>query len=407
MISRDVSKLFKNIFFVLWLTVLFCPSGDKAAAATMLVYGPTAGGYAETTPGYTITVWTAAQWAVATTAQFAAFNLIVFGDSPPFCFTSPTTVWNAAIANEAVWAPAITGNVLMIGADPDYHILLNGVPPSIVQNFVNFAASGTGTGLYLSLSCVYQTSAVGVPVPLLSGLGSFTVEGAQTGTTVCTDNAHKVAVHPALAGVTDALLSNWNCSVHEGFDSWPAGYLPLAIGTDAPRKNFTAPDGTRGLVYIIAKGSGLAPIPTSTPTFTPTYTSTPTPTATPTMTFTPCGYPGNTCTPTETPTFTPTPNPVDIFRVNKNIFSLGKDKEVTITIGYNKFPGPYGLSIYNTAGEHIRDVVPQNQLLGPINNKVYTWDGKNKSGSPCASGVYILYLVEPFDRKVKRLILVQ
>ena len=462
----------KKFFGFLW-TALLVPALSLAATPTMLVYGPTSGGYAESTPGYIVTVWNTAQWAAATTAQFAAFNVIVFGDAPaPYCITDPT-VWNTAIATESVWAPAVTGNTLIIGSDPDYHIFNSGVPVGVVQNFVNFAGSGTGTGLYLALSCVYESSPPNTPVPLLAGLGAFTVEGAGG----CSNAAHKVANHPALNGVTDTMLSNWTCSVHEGFDSWPSNFIPLAIATDASNLNFTAGDGSSGLVYILASGSQLQPLPTNTPTlsptlsptltptisntftktftpsFTSTYTNTPTytptftytPTITPTPTFTlPPGtntytpVPTNSFTPTYTPTFTYTPTPsytftvtstptitstptvtstptatstatpppIDVFTADKNIFNPSTDKVVTFTIKYNQFPGPYHFSIYNTAGEHILSFPTNPHPTGPIND-LFTWDGKNKNGDECASGVYILYLVEPYSRKVKRLILVK
>ena len=402
MTPNGVLKYFKKMALIILLTGFLSPAGSRAATLTMLVYGPTSGGYAETTPGYTVTVWTAAQWAAATTtAQFAAFNVIVFGDAPsPYCFTDPT-VWDAAIANESVWSPAITGNVLIIGSDPDFHTFNNGVPTSVIQNFVNFAGTGTGTGLYAALSCVYEGSAANTPVSLLAGLGTFTVEGAGG----FSDAAHKVAVHPALNGVTDALLSNWHYSVHEGFDSWPANYLPLAIATDATNKNFIAPDGTSGMVYILAAGSQVKPIPTNTPVLTPTPSPTNTPTSTPTSTYTPCGYPGNTCTPTLTPTFTSVPDPVDIFKIDKNVLDLGRNKAVSIFVQYNRFPGEYSLRIYNTAGEHIRDL-DKRSMSSPV-SQAYEWDGTNKNGDACASGVYILYLVEPYSRKVKRMILIR
>jgi hypothetical protein len=130
--------------------------------------------------------------------------------------------------------------------------------------------------------------------------------------------------------------------------------------------------------------------PTITPTGTPKFTSTPT--QTPTITF--------------TPTVTPTPIPAeDEFYVAQNVYNATTDQPVSIFVGYSQFPGAYSLWIYNSAGEHIRTLDSQN-LTGPINQS-YFWDGKNKYGNKCASGVYILYLVEPFSTKVKRLVLIR
>ncbi len=139
---------------------------------------------------------------------------------------------------------------------------------------------------------------------------------------------------------------------------------------------------------------------TNTSTFTRTSTSTATNSPTPTATLTPCGYPGNTCT------FTATPVNVDIFYMNKNIFNPATDQSVSIYVGYSHYPGEYSLRIYNSAGENIRDLVPAQRVIGPINNPYY-WDGKNKNNELCASGVYIVYLVEPLAKKVKRLLLIR
>jgi len=97
---------------------------------------------------------------------------------------------------------------------------------------------------------------------------------------------------------------------------------------------------------------------------------------------------------------------VDIFTADKNIFNPSVDNVVTFTIQYNKYPGPYQFVIYNTAGEHIWNSPKNNPHQSLPINDVFTWDGKNKNGDLCASGVYILYLIEPFDKKLKRLILI-
>ena len=144
--------------------------------------------------------------------------------------------------------------------------------------------------------------------------------------------------------------------------------------------------------------------PTASPTHTPTQTATasPTNTATPTATLTPCGWPGNTCT--WTPTFTPTNTPysADIFTVDKNILRTGDS--VSIFVNYTNYPGQYDLRIYNSAGEHIKTLDSQ-QLSAPV-SQWYSWDGKNKYGDPCASGVYILYLIEPYSAKLKRILMI-
>ncbi len=119
-----------------------------------------------------------------------------------------------------------------------------------------------------------------------------------------------------------------------------------------------------------------------TASYTPTLTPTPTITNTPGATWTP-----------ET----------DIFTVTKNLFQGGEP--VFITVGTSQYPGNLELSVYNSAGEHIKTLVDR-YLTAPYTGTVY-WDGTNKFGDKVASGVYIFYLVEPFDRKVKRIIFIK
>src|SRR5260221_14784937 len=94
----------RSCFFT--ILSLFFFGLSTAEALTMLVYGPTAGGYADFIPGYTVTVWSAATWATKTTADFAAFNVIVFEDHPE-CGASDA-LWSTADATNSVWGPPIT-----------------------------------------------------------------------------------------------------------------------------------------------------------------------------------------------------------------------------------------------------------------------------------------------------------
>jgi len=208
----------------------------------VLCYGPTAGGLVATTPGITITVWDTATWATKTTAQFAAFDAIAFGDQPA-CFGS-STIWDTAVATRDVWSPAITGNAIILGNDPDAY-----GKTQLVHQAVQFAVTGTGTGLYAALSCFYDGTPTAVPVDLLAGLGTFTARQAAT---VCVDSVHKVAQHVALTGINDAYLSNWACSSHAGFESWPPTFMPVAVALTG--SVFAACDGTLGLPVILASG---------------------------------------------------------------------------------------------------------------------------------------------------------
>lgn len=71
---------------------------------------------------------------------------------------------------------------------------------------------------------------------------------------------------------------------------------------------------------------------------------------------------------------------------------------------YSKYPGALDLWVFNSVGEHIL-TLEERPLSGPVSLN-YVWDGRNKHGEMCASGVYLLYLVEPFDRKTRKIVLV-
>jgi hypothetical protein len=145
---------------------------------------------------------------------------------------------------------------------------------------------------------------------------------------------------------------------------------------------------------------------TNTPTITPTSTATPTitPTFSPTSTFT--ATPTGTITPLFSPIPTGSLNSTDLFTINKNIFKPALDGSVSMYVGYSKYPGDFSMMVYNTAGEAITQLVPPQKVTTAVAQS-YFWDGKNKDGQACASGVYLIYLVEPYDRKLRRLILLR
>lgn len=200
--------------------------------------------------GLAVTVVDDTTWAAMTAADFGSYRAIILGD--PTCSGTPATF----AANEATWGPQVDGNVVLIGTDPIFHESQGG--GALTDKGIAFATTRSGkTGLYATLSCYYHGTAALTPVPAfnsLSSLGVFTVTGVG-----CFNDAHIVATHPALAGLTDADLSNWSCSVHEAFDTWPSDFQVLAIAKNFGG-SFTAGDGTVGTPYILARGEGLVPI---------------------------------------------------------------------------------------------------------------------------------------------------
>jgi len=188
-----------------------------------------------------------AKWSTMSTTDFAGYRAIILGD--PTCVGPGTATIAAAEANARTWGSALSGNVVIVGTDPVFHADQGG--ESATRRAVDFAIDQVGkTGAYISLSCYYHGTTSSTPVPLLDGIQpeGFGVTGVG-----CYNNAHIVAVSPALEGLTDDDLSNWSCSVHEAFDKWPGSFVPLAIAKDFD-SSFTASDGTQGPPYILASG---------------------------------------------------------------------------------------------------------------------------------------------------------
>lgn len=264
-----------GIAMVLGASVSGCSSGDPPEASeqesslgasndhTVLILSTTVVGglnsreaFYATAAGYTVEIATPAQWAAKSGADFATYRALILGD--PNAGVGLSLV-SAAIANRSVWGPKINGNVIIVGTDPRGHLSQGG--NAVTQGAVQFAAAEPGTtGAYICLSEYYDSTPVNTPVPLLEPFqspttGHFTVRGVG-----CFNNAHKVANHPALASITDTMLSNWSCSVHEAFDHFPSDFLPLAIAQGSLGAGTVSfPDGSSGIPYIMARGKTLVP----------------------------------------------------------------------------------------------------------------------------------------------------
>ncbi|HET9424829.1 MAG TPA: hypothetical protein VFO55_05610 [Gemmatimonadaceae bacterium] len=239
--------------------------------------------------GFAVTVVTDAQWAAMTAADFSSYRAIILGDPNCRVGTAPVA---AAAGNRLVWGPVVNGNVFIFGSDPVLHSR-----NLVTEKGVAFATAAAGkTGAYITTSCYYHGTAPGTAVGFLDGLsslGSFTA----TGVPGCYNNAYKVANHPALDGLTSAYLSGWGCSVHNAFDRWPSDFEVLAIARSG--NLYTAPDGTVGTPYVLARGEGLTVVSDiqltpatatvavgTTQTLTATVLSNETPVANTTVTFT-------------------------------------------------------------------------------------------------------------------------
>ncbi len=229
---------------------------EETPGGTVLILSTTLSGTKEsdlaTALGFTVEVADPAAWAAKTQADFASYRAIILGDAT----CSDLSIYAAAEANKATWSAAINGNIILIGADPGFHAnYAPAVPAStLMSNSIAFAGDVSGkTGLYAAFGCAYVSAPPeGTPISFLSELGAFTGAGNSW------DAVHMVASHPALAGLTDELLSNWGNSTHMGFVSFPEDYVSLASqnGLTGPGQ-ITFGDGTTGIPYIIVKGAGV------------------------------------------------------------------------------------------------------------------------------------------------------
>ncbi len=231
------------------LVLLLSTAG--AQAANLVAYGPATDDEVTyvTDAGHTVTVWDDATWQAASAADFAPFDAILVGDSGCGDPNAPTELW----ANKALWGPLVTGNVLMHGFD-DHNDTENDYDGLIV-NCAEFAGSGNGLGLCISIQCV-SLEAGAAPEGgasgtfTIPGLGDFEVDGEDG------DGIEIVAPqHPAMTDLTDAALDCWGNSVHTHIQSFPFDFGVLAVDNgiscaDGPEE--PGGDGVTGPV-IIAK----------------------------------------------------------------------------------------------------------------------------------------------------------
>jgi hypothetical protein len=234
-------------------------------------------------PGCAVDVVSATNWAAIPPSGlggpsgygFDLYRAIILGD--PWCdglfATNRGTgtpeymlALNALNATKLVWTPQVTGNVILEGVDNALHALdTNNVGANkTLQRGIEFAVANTNkTGLYYALSCYYDytlPATNALLVPHLTGFGTFMVRNYPN---QCFNDCHIVATHPVFTAappLTDAELSNWGCSTHEGFDIWPANFVVLAIALT--NGAYTASDGSNGVPYILVRGEGVKVITT-------------------------------------------------------------------------------------------------------------------------------------------------
>lgn len=206
--------------------------------------------------GYTVVAATDDQWAAMSPDQFATYRAVVLGDG----MCTGRTSLDAAVANRDTWTGAVTGNVVVVGTHPAVVSATTQAARDLVRDGLRFAASGPGTGAYVTPACYLSPTTV--PVDVLASFGSFTASALKA----CPRASHLSLADPDFSDQTDAGLSGGQCTADAAFGAWPSGFQPLAVATNAATAGYTGADGVSGAPFIlIRRPPPTAPTPSMAP----------------------------------------------------------------------------------------------------------------------------------------------
>jgi len=245
-----------SVSLVVVITAALGSAGAANAVQNkVLLYGPSTFGGANSieaqqaaAQGFGVDIVDGTTWDSMTTAQFAQYRALVIPDNRD---SGEPGDYTAAESNASVWGAAVNGNVIITGADPEYHgDPAGGDDPgaiSYINRALAFAASGpVQTGAYVALDGTY----VG-PAKVLDAFGP----GAFTAAHTSDDEIH---IDPAVAGpsgLSDSVLSNWSTTVHSKFTSYPSTFKVWAIGVDSSG-SYTTSDGQTGNPDFLIRPAG-------------------------------------------------------------------------------------------------------------------------------------------------------
>jgi hypothetical protein len=266
--SSQFYKLALSLVVVLVTGLTLAATAGAVTVNKLLLYGPSVDGGASSAEaqqaaalGLGVDVVDAATWSSMTTAQFAQYRAIVIGDNHD---SGEVTELAAAEGNAGVWGPAVNGNVIATGADPEYHADFGpgggGDPGAVtyINRALAFAAgSPTQTGAYVALDGYYSGGSPEAPAKVLDGFGqgAFSMIG---------DGSDDIHIDPAVSGPTelsDSILSDWGDTTHSYFSRYPSTFKVWAIGVD-PTGPYTTSDGQKGFQDWIVRAA--EPIPAAT-----------------------------------------------------------------------------------------------------------------------------------------------
>ncbi|MEZ4407343.1 MAG: hypothetical protein R3A52_12815 [Polyangiales bacterium] len=195
---------------------LRCNSGTRRA----LVIGASSSALSTLTAampsGTTLTSVTDAQWRAMTSAQFAAYQLIILSEG------GSAANYQSTVDTRATWATQVNGRVAVYGL----HMIGHTQGATVLRATINWLLSGPGTALMVD-GLFGGTAALNFSQ--LVPIGSFTGAGGFSDQAVVITNTS----HPAMTGSTNASLSNWNQSVHTHITAFPSGFTNIATGGGA------------------------------------------------------------------------------------------------------------------------------------------------------------------------------
>jgi hypothetical protein len=206
--------------------------------------------------GFTVVVASDADWSAMTAADFASYKALVFEDG----MCSGNSSLKAAIANQDVWGPAVTGNVIVMGDHPGASARFTSTAQDFVQSALQFAGAAGSTGAYITLGC-YMSAATHIDVPVLKPFGQFSVV-QQNG---CSDSVHLIASDPSLSALTDTNMSGWKCTTDAEFVNWDSTFTPFAVATNVSGQFVDSSTGTVVSPYILVRGALVTPLTTLQP----------------------------------------------------------------------------------------------------------------------------------------------
>jgi hypothetical protein len=254
------SRLWKLSISLIVVMAAGLASAGAANADKVLLYGPSVFGGANSieaqqaaAQGLGVDVADATTWSSMTTAQFAQYRAIVIGDNHDSDDVADLT---AAENNAAVWGAAVNGNVIVTGADPEYHGDSSGGggddPGAVtyINRALAFAAGApVQTGAYVALSAYYDGTDTPARVLDAFAPGGFSSTGGDD------DDIH---IDPAVSGPTglnNSTLSNWSDTTHTYFSRYPSTFKVWAIGVD-PSGPYTTSDGQQGFPNFLVRPAG-------------------------------------------------------------------------------------------------------------------------------------------------------